>query len=404
MSKFLGSSVLCALIGAVLVGCGPSAESLARADAEKQQRIANKRSAERTTGVEAFQSGDVELAEAFLSAAWNRDSTDFEAGYLLALTFQRMGEFGKSFKLLNQLIDEASPKSIVRVDRLYAEVAISLGRLDEAEDFLKERIDENEKDLHLQNLLHRVFIEQQKYAEVLREARKVLKKDETNTGAMRNLALTYQRTKRLEQARYIAARALELEGENIANLVLVANIHRSMDKRDKALQFLEKAIEVAPGNPMIQNALAVEYLRVGDYSNAATQLQETIRIAPGLVEARINLANALRGLKDYQSAARTYEEALKLSPRLVDAHYNLGILYLQTDVDSQGEIERYRRALREFEAFREQNGMANASGIENLINESNGLIRIAVERREQALKAEENLGEEEGDFEDDDEE
>ena len=404
MSKFICTSVLCALIGASLVGCGPSAESLALADAQRQQRIANKRSAERTTGVEAFQSGDVELAEAFLSAAWNRDSTDFEAGYLLALTFQRMGEFGKSFKLLNQLIDEASPKSIVRVDRLYVEVAISLGRLDEAEDFLKERIEENEKDLHLQNLLHRVFIEQQKYAEVLREARKVLKKDETNTGAMRNLALTYQRTKRLEQARYIAARALELEGGNIANLVLVANIHRSMDNRDKTLQTLEKAIEVAPGNPMIQNALAVEYLRVGDYSNAATQLQETIRIAPGLVEARINLANALRGLKDYQSAARTYEEALKLSPNLVDAHYNLGILYLQTDVDSQGEIERYRRALREFEAFRDQKGIANTSGIENLIKEANGLIRIAVERREQALKAEEEQGEDEGEFEDSDEE
>ena len=333
-------------------------------------RIANKRSAERLTGVEAFNSGDVELAEAYLSTAWKRDSSDFEAGYLLAVILQRRGKLEKSWDLLNTIIDQASPQSIPRVDRLYTEVGISMGRLDETEDFLGERVEENDKELHLQNLLHRVYIEQQKYAEVLREARKVLKKDETNTGAMRNLALAYQRTKRAEQARYIAARTLELEAGNIANLVLMADIQRGMGKRDQALQTLEKAAELAPDNPMIQNALAVEYLRVGDYSNAATQLQETVRIAPGLIVARVNLANAFRGLKEYENAARTYEQALKLSPELVDAHYNLGILFLQTDVDNQGEIERYKRALREFEAYRAGQGPTQKTGVENLITET----------------------------------
>ena len=146
---------------------------------------------------------------------------------------------------------------------------------------------------------------------------------------------------------------------------------------------------------------------MGDHQSAADLLQLAVRYAPSYVEARINLGNALRGLKEYAVAKEAYEQSLKIDPLAADAHYNLGILFLQNDVDGQGELDRFKRALSEFEKFRERKGLGTAEDLGALIQETQGLIKLAVERREQALKAaeeEDDVEENEDEFETDEDE
>jgi Tfp pilus assembly protein PilF len=221
---------------------------------------------------------------------------------------------------------------------------------------------------------------------------------------MHNLALAYLRTKRPEQAKYIIQRAVDLEENNPGSYVLLGQVYEQLDLPPKALEAWEKAHALSPRSPSILNALAVQYLRVGDHQSASDLLQGAVRYSPSYVEARINLGNALRGLKEYAGAKSAYEQSLKLNPLAADAHYNLGILFLQNDVDGQGELERFKRALREFEQFRERAGLGAAEDLEALIQETQGLIKLAVERREQALKAEEESEDDEDEESDEEDE
>ena len=381
------------LLGAlVFSGCVNTAEMAAARDAAAA-KVA-RQAKERTLGLQAFQDGDLELARPYLENSLKANSPDPEVQYHLALLHQAEGRTDKALSMVRGLVGDVDEEGFVSAFRLYTALSISLGRLDEAEDLLKDFTEEDPSNLTRLNLLHRIYLEQGKHAAVMREARGVLKKDETNVGAMHNLASAYLATNRPEQAKYIIQRAVSLDESNGSSHVLSAQIYAALGSETKQLESLEKAHALVPRNGEIQNALAVQYLRVGDHESALALLQVAVRSTPAFVDARINLGNALRGMKEYQAAASAYEESLKLNPRAADAHYNLGILFLQSDVYGQGELERYKRALSEFEMFRDQVGPATSTDVDGMIQETQGLIKLAVERREEALKAAEEAEEE----------
>lgn len=383
-----------------LLGCGTTrAEGPSQADLEKKR--SGRIQQDRARGISLFNDGDLEASRAYLDAAWKTNSDDLEIGYYLALMDMAEGDLSGAFKRTSQLLKNNDDDGFTSGFRLYVELATALDRLDEAEDFLKDYTEEDPTNLTLINYLHRVYLEQGKFAEVLRGSRIVLKKDETNLQAMHNLALCYLRTNRPEQARYIIQRAIELDADEPGSHIISAQVYMDLGKTPNALEHLEKAHVLTPRSPSIQNALATLYLGLGDHQAAADLLEGTVRMAPGNLEARINLGNALRGLRDYENAAQIYEGVLKLSPSASDAHYNLGILFLQNDVGLRGELSRYQRALSEFEAYRDQAGTQTDEELEGLLQETRGLIKLAVERREEALKAAEEEDNEE-DFEEDD--
>ena len=384
--RTLGLIVMFAVVAGP--GCGPGIDQASIA-AEKERMRKSRMNQERDLGIQAFQDGDLELAGAFLRNSHKLDSDDHEVTYYLALTERAEGRTESAYKYAITILNGLDDTPFVSAFRLYAELAVELQRLDEAEDLLKEYSEEDPTNLTRLNFLHRIYLEQGKHADVTREARGVLKKDETNVDAMHNLALAYLRTKRPEQAKYIIQRAVDLEENNPGSYVLLGQVYEQLELPPKALEAWEKAHALSPRSPSILNALAVQYLRVGDHQSASDLLQGAVRYSPSYVEARINLGNALRGLKEYAGAKSAYEQSLKLNPLAADAHYNLGILFLQNDVDGQGELERFKRALGEFEQFRERAGLGAAEDLAALIQETQGLIKLAVERREQALKAEE---------------
>jgi tetratricopeptide (TPR) repeat protein len=76
-------------------------------------------------------------------------------------------------------------------------------------------------------------------------------------------------------------------------------------------------------NELIQDAM--EYLKKGDYINAAEYSEKAIAINPRIALAYDTKGQALFNLKKYNDALTCYEKAIELRPKYIEALYNKGL-------------------------------------------------------------------------------
>jgi tetratricopeptide (TPR) repeat protein len=82
----------------------------------------------------------------------------------------------------------------------------------------------------------------------------------------------------------------------------------------KAMEYLDKAIDLRPDYPEALNNLGVLYVRIKNYPQAEAQFKTCIRLAPGFDRSYLNLAN-LYAMRDNSSLARdVLEELLRVQP------------------------------------------------------------------------------------------
>jgi len=70
------------------------------------------------------------------------------------------------------------------------------------------------------------------------------------------------------------------------------------------------------------------YMKKGNYGDAALEFQNAIRIDPSFVDAYYQLAQADLARQDYSSAYASLEKAFSLDPNRVDVRLDRGRLYL----------------------------------------------------------------------------
>lgn len=90
---------------------------------------------------------------------------------------------------------------------------------------------------------------------------------------------------------------------------------------------LEKAVELAPGDPEQQRLLAMRYLDANRFDEAMKRFRESIRLKPDFVEARHSLGTLLVARGKRAEAEAEFQEALRIRPDFSIAQYSLGDLY-----------------------------------------------------------------------------
>ena len=85
-------------------------------------------------------------------------------------------------------------------------------------------------------------------------------------------------------------------------------------KYDDALQKLQAAVALRPGDPVILNNLGFLYYAVGRYDDAVTNLQKTLALDPKRKEAHENLADTYLKMGRREDAKKEYEQYLALNP------------------------------------------------------------------------------------------
>ena len=141
------------------------------------------------------------------------------------------------------------------------------------------------------------------------------------------------------------ARALELTASNPSSGLAWKALGVALQMQGKdALDALERAARLLPGDAEAQSNLGAALRRVGRFDEAVTCLRRALELRPDLPEVWNNLGNAERDLGRPAAALEAFGHALRLKPDLAKAHNNRGNALLDLG-KLDDAIASYRRAL-----------------------------------------------------------
>jgi protein O-GlcNAc transferase len=155
------------------------------------------------------------------------------------------------------------------------------------------------------------------------------------------LALAYQRTKRVPEAIDLFKKVLAADPQNATVLTNLGMAYAQMQRAKDAVPFLQRAVALDPQNVTAHQDLAAAYVQLSQFSDAATELRAALKLAPDSPQLHYNLGLALKSEDDAAGAIPELERAEKLDANAPEAPYLLGVLYMQAGryADASHELQ-----------------------------------------------------------------
>jgi tetratricopeptide (TPR) repeat protein len=180
----------------------------------------------------------------------------------------------------------------------------------------------------------------QLYKEAEACCQEALRANPNNAAAHHNLAISYYKRGRLDDATREYEQALKIEPSAYRVLFDLARLYQDQGKLDHAIATYQKALTINKNYVDGHNMLGTAYWDQGKVDEAILQYREALRINPNDATTRINLGLAFKSLGRLDEAIKEYKEAIRLTPNNWEAYYNLGALY-----QDQGKLDD---AMREY--------------------------------------------------------
>jgi tetratricopeptide (TPR) repeat protein len=338
----------------------------------------------------AMANGNYASARSTLEALQSDPKAGFLASYNLGVLADREGKADEAIGHFEESLrnnPDFTP-SLVSVCRLYLRKGKAGLAVQTAERYVRQRPDNlDHVDAKLQVLLYN-----QRYEEVIREAKSVLRKDERNVRAMMNLAQAYHRLGKHELAESILTQVAEITEDDVL-LGDVRNmlgfVYLALKDDFRARSSFEKALTHRPDHAEAHNNLGVLYHRARDYSGAAGSFERAVSLQPRFKEAFLNLGNAQKGSKDYPAAEKAFLEAIKIDSGYAPAYFNLGILYLDGEFDGRDKKEQFQLAIDNFNRYKAElkSDIPRDDPADQYVEEAKKKIEIEIKREEQNREA-----------------
>jgi predicted O-linked N-acetylglucosamine transferase (SPINDLY family) len=137
-------------------------------------------------------------------------------------------------------------------------------------------------------------------------------------------ALGLHRAGRLEEARRLYERTIELDPRAVQAVHLLGILAAQTHRHDEAVRFFSEAAALAPQIAAIHNDLGNAHAALARYESAIESYDRAIALAPGWADPHYNRANALFEQRRYPAAVAGYRRALALAPTHAAAFANLG--------------------------------------------------------------------------------
>lgn len=111
----------------------------------------------------------------------------------------------------------------------------------------------------------------------------------------------------------------------------LAKIYLDEGEPSKALGYLEKGLEAAPGDQGLLLRLGQVHESLSNWDQAAQAYLQVLRASPREVEAMIGMGRVCVRRKEYDSAERWLQRAQKYDPDHPDIYFALGVLFFERD-------------------------------------------------------------------------
>jgi arylsulfatase A-like enzyme/Flp pilus assembly protein TadD len=173
----------------------------------------------------------------------------------------------------------------------------------------------------------------------------ISKKDPTNPLIYTTLKMCYERLGQLDKLEKTCNRAIDNKVENDEILAELGEIQVKRGNLDRAIEYMEKAAKLNPGNLQNMDNLATAYLQLGRLADCQRTLEATL-----VQNERHGMAHNVFGILEiqrarFQEARRHLELAIQYSPELPEPYMNLGLM-AQNAGNMQAAVAMYREFLK----------------------------------------------------------
>jgi len=137
-------------------------------------------------------------------------------------------------------------------------------------------------------------------------------------------------------------RAVELAPDNAEAFVGLGDARQAKGQYDEAIAEYQKALALEPENARVHYGLGKIYYNEKQlYHEAVTEYQRAIQMDPKFLEAHLSLGEIFEEKGLYQEAVARYGHVLSIEPNHPGATYGLALAYEK--VDTNKAIEQWER-------------------------------------------------------------
>jgi len=130
----------------------------------------------------------------------------------------------------------------------------------------------------------------------------------------------------LQKALAIYSEANIKEPHNPETLFKMGYTLAQQERDDEALEYYKDALELAPDDKYIHQAMASLYRKMGEFASARNHLNRSLELDPNSAITFYNYGNLLLDMKHPDEAKGMYKNALRLDPDFKEAKEELAKL------------------------------------------------------------------------------
>ncbi len=234
------------------------------------------------------------------------------------------------------------PKDKIQIfeETLKAELALSQGKTDSAEEILENLILEDPGNPMVHHFLGKAYQKSGKWEKSIEEFKEALKINPDDVYSHYLLAVSYRKTGNTEEAIREAKIVLAFFGRHLSSFLLLADIYGNSKDYKRAVDYLEKAIDIEPDNIEIRFLHGGYLFLAKDYEKAYDAYLDLLKKSPNdpKVYNGLGMISYFRG--DYKKTIEYLLKETELHSNS-DSYFILGIAY--------GKLEEYQNAVKYLE-------------------------------------------------------
>ncbi len=168
--------------------------------------------------------------------------------------------------------------------------------------------------------------------------------------AMHNLARVLGWAGKVEDAKRVAQKAIEVLGDDAEAYNSLGKAAVREGKQDEAMEWFRKALNVNPDHADANTNLGTELRAQGRHEEALPYIQAALRARPGYWEAHVDMGLTLSAQGDTDGAERHFRLAIQDYPASHEAHNDLGVELVRTGrlEEAVGEFQQAIRYYRRY--------------------------------------------------------
>ena len=318
--------ILCALVTLVCLSCDWSSPEA-------------KKAKHRERAISYFEKSQYQEARFEYQNVVQIDPNDADAHYRLGLTYLKLGgqsNLRQAFAALSRTVelDKTNRDAQLKLGELYL-LSNEPGKAREQADLVLVSAPQDTEGLILKG---RSLINEQHYAEGIKELIKAIELDPQNMQTYIDLARAYFAAKDPAAAEKALNQALTVNPRSTEIMLALGDFSATTGKPDQAEVIYKQALEIAPENEVVYLRLAGFYQRYNKWPEVEATLQKLAAVKPQDEKPQIYLGDFFAWLGQPDKALARYQRATQIDAGSINARDKLISHYLDSRNIEEAEV------------------------------------------------------------------